>query len=408
LKKIGTLIRLIRNNNFIDLCKIILLILIQKIENQFTRIKIHQIDVSRLEYLFITHDWNLTGAPIIVADILDMNQEILMPNNTLVWSANKPANQHPFTKGKIEVRSGTSEQFAKIFTRFSFRIFLNSSAIPKDLLSFVFDKAVKDGSTKIFFYIHEDVVWDSSYKEIVQKIELLNRLGMIKVATTSEGTRIQWAQVFSFKLGIVSNPLPFQPIARSEDDFNNLNLHITGHTSDNRKNHFYAIDLLKFVLDFLENSSDIEKFRRINLKFYGCGSDPYSLNMLKVGKKVLGQMLDFDGLLSREDLFSKLSSEQNVVLCVSVFETLPLFVSESMFAGQVVLRNSCSGVKEQLSEGSDRNGFLLTGNVEIDSKIILRLLDRNMTSNLDLLKMSVNSTQIAVALHPPMKIIDVF
>jgi glycosyltransferase involved in cell wall biosynthesis len=79
-------------------------------------------------------------------------------------------------------------------------------------------------------------------------------------------------------------------------------------------------------------------------------------------------------------------SNCNAVICISDYEALPLFVSESMAKGQLVFRNDCSGQEEQIVDL--QNGILIRlENVQDASEKIISLLDRSITSDETLKKM---------------------
>ena len=95
----------------------------------------------------------------------------------------------------------------------------------------------------------------------------------------------------------------------------------------------------------------------------------------------------------KQDELLKILDSQHALISISEFETLPKVVTEALVAGMIILRNSTSGVDEQLLDGG--NGYLVDEVIFGDlEKKIMSLLDPEIHSPAELMKMASISKQL--------------
>jgi glycosyltransferase involved in cell wall biosynthesis len=234
---------------------------------------------------------------------------------------------------------------------------------------------------------HEDRPLIHSSQEILNQIGNTVNSGHIRILSPSLGTTRNLQRVLKSSL-IETQPYSINSYPKCAENFDaGLNIHLTGSTYDFRKNQHLALVLISLI----DRKIKIEplKYRKIHLTLIGVDEDTFYGNSIL---KLAESMKDFVTIHPRttKEEAIEIMKTCNTVLCVSEYEALPLFVCESMAMGQIVLRNNCSGVDEQLVQG--KNGILLDlSNLHDAIEQILILLDRDKTSNEQLKEMGISS-----------------
>lgn len=252
---------------------------------------------------------------------------------------------------------------------------------------------LKSFVTPPLILIHEDR--PEMYLDSRRAILLGNAadLGLIRLISPSIGTQKNIQQFFNCS-SVELSPYPIQKTERIEFDYSDeIRMHLTGSTGDTRKNQLQAIDLIHQVL--LISAKQPKKYRKIKLILVGINEESSVGRQIIKSAKILGDSVEIHSVLDF-DSCTEIVKTCNAVMCLSEYEALPLFVSQGMGIGQIVMRNNCSGVDEQLLVG--KNGILLdyfSGYSESIERI-LKLLDKDKTKDSKLISMSKKSHEMAL------------
>ena len=215
--------------------------------------------------------------------------------------------------------------------------------------------------------------------------------GLIRVVAPSIGTAKNLMRAMkSYK--IENRPYSIYNYPKSAANFSStINIHLTGSTHDFRKNQQFALIFISLLQTHVKTNQ--ARYRDVHLTLIGVDeSATYGRLILKLAAS-MKDFVSVYGSLTKSQTIS-LMEKCNAVLCVSDYEALPLFVSESMAMGHVVFRNNCSGVDEQLNPGV--NGVLLDlSDMQGAIESTLLILDREKTSDSDLENMSNMSRKMA-------------
>jgi len=345
------------------------------------------------QLLILTHVWNLTGVPILSAQ---MASELKSQGvNVALGVTSQPKNESPRLIGDIPLIVVT-DFFNLYSNKFRGIAILNTTCIPeKIVLSFL--QGLQTGLLRcLIIYSHENVsVFSNKVNKKIIELKKLNAklflLAGSKLTADFFQSTLPSLQIESFPYYI--KDLDQAPIMHIED-FNSIKINITGSFNDNRKRQVYAacVVSLAIFLGWLRFVSH----RKITITFIGDAKTKISKIKIRVIRIILGRKVFFVDSISHDKYVSMLG-QFNTVMCVSQYETLPLFVSECMRSGALVLRNLSGGFHEQVVEGI--NGFLLSDSLLKDACTLRRLADRNCFPNETLLTMSHASRNIFKRVH---------
>jgi glycosyltransferase involved in cell wall biosynthesis len=218
-------------------------------------------------------------------------------------------------------------------------------------------------------------------------------LGLLRLVSPSIGTQKNIQKYFKCN-SVELSSYPIQATDRIEFDYSDeIRVHLTGSTGDTRKNQLQAIDLIHQVLLII--SKQPKKFRKIKLILVGVNEESLVGRQIIKNSKILGEYVEIHPVLDFESCM-EIVRTCNAVMCLSDYEALPLFVSQGMGIGQIVMRNNCSGVDEQLVRG--KNGISLDYFNSYSASIerIVNLLDKDLTGDSKLTSMSKKSHSLAL------------
>ena len=255
-------------------------------------------------------------------------------------------------------------------------VIVNGLAQPEGLVLEILN-ASKSAEHAPIFLVHEDRPLKHLSEQILEKMGKFLDAGFIKIIAPSIGTTNSLRLHTNSQL-IETRPYPINDFVSPELDFSDsLRIHLTGSTHDFRKNQQFALILVSLVNERVQ--SDPVRFRQIHLSLIGV-DDKTSYGEFIVESAIsMNKFVSVYPPMKKTDV-EKIVSKCNAVICVSEYEALPLFVSESMAKGQLVFRNNCSGQEEQVSDLE--NGLLIRlEDVHNASEKITSLLDRTITSN---------------------------
>ncbi len=262
-------------------------------------------------------------------------------------------------------------------------VIVNGLAQSKNLIYSLLSLALTSEKLPIFL-VHEDMPQVHQDDETLLRIGKALNSGQIRIVAPSLGTTKRLQEAIKSDL-VETRPYSISNYPKSASNFEkSLNIHLTGSTHDFRKNQQFALILLSLVHNRVKHN--LERYRKIDLTLIGIDESTRYGRLLIELAKPMSDFVTLHGSLSKDQAIA-IMEKCNAVMCVSEYEALPLFVSESMAMGHVVLRNNCSGVDEQLLPGE--NGVLLNlSDMQSAVESVLSILDREVTSDLDLEKMS--------------------
>jgi hypothetical protein len=238
--------------------------------------------------------------------------------------------------------------------------------------------------------VHEDRPLVHLEQRTLNKIGQNLNMGRIRMISPSLGTTRNLQKSLESNL-IETRPYSIKQYPICEKNFEEvLNIHLTGSTHDFRKNQHFALILVSLIEQQIKVRRS--RFRKIHLTLIGVDQDTaYGKSIHNLASSMKNFVSIYPPTTKEETI--EIIKRCNTVLCISEYEALPLFVSESMTMGHIVLRNNCSGVDEQLLDG--QNGLLLDlSNIHEASEKILMLLDKHKTSNAQLEEMSSESKRL--------------
>ncbi len=261
-------------------------------------------------------------------------------------------------------------------------VIVNGLAHPEGLVREILKASLSTQRAPIFL-VHEDRPLKHLSKNTLEKLGKSLDSGQIRMIAPSIGTTNSLRINTGSQL-VETWPYPINDYLGPKLEISDsLNIHLTGSTHDFRKNQQFALILISIVHQRIQN--DLVRFRQIHLTLIGIDQET------SYGKFIADLALPMKKFVSIYPPMKKTEVEEivsncNAVICVSNYEALPLFVSESMAKGQLVFRNDCSGQEEQVSDL--QNGILIRlEDVQDASEKIISLLDRSITSDETLKKM---------------------
>lgn len=344
----------------------------------------------------ISHQLDNSGAPLVAVDIaVDAVRACGVGSTSLVAFPPIAENRvHDAREQGVDVVTLDSGLPAPR-PQFNDQVVMNSLAVARHVVLDVLYRLENGRLSHAQWYVHEDMPemwWDS---DVARRVALLVEAGRLRLCAPSEGVKTSHEAYLGLPGGIEVVPYRLDLNERylrqrTESDFSGIVFHLTGSAWDGRKGH--ATVLSAFQRLVLTHDVDDSRYRPFELHFNGLGTDFASEKLKASGRDILGDRFTSRAAASRDRALEWISSA-NVVLCDSVYEALPIYVLEGMAMGQLVLRNSCAGLAEQLDDG--KNGWWI-GDDHADTFVnaLLNVLDRERTSDSDLARMSAHSREM--------------
>ena len=282
-------------------------------------------------------------------------------------------------------------------------VLMNTVAVPERYQRVVLSALRGGRLAHAYWFIHEDSAQHKRFsphfldaaflrevRELIEQEQLEILVPAIKLKTAYNAL-FDTTKVESILLS-VDLPATYRE-RRQESDYRRINFFLSGPSGDGRKGHFIALAAFqRFLTTYY--AADPGRYREFDVTFVGIGDDFVSRQVVSVGNAVLGPRLRTFPSVPHDDAL-EFAHDANVVICCSLSEACPLYVTEGMMMGHVVLRNQVSGLDEQLKDGV--NGLLISGDNEIDAfaDAIERLLNRSKTSDERLRQMGRASQELS-------------
>jgi glycosyltransferase involved in cell wall biosynthesis len=349
--------------------------------------------------VIFTPQIGLGGADVVA---FDLARRLLGVNTQIsIFSSSGELNIGMVKKLQSEFHISTATDLSSIpNNRY---VIVNSIAHPKSLYLSLEQWMSKDSNNRAFLYVHEDrpSIWldtDTS--------GLLNQLvsdfpDRFHIATASSATRYRAAAFLGLNVEqilLLPYPLEGEPAVSRQGIINKIQssdtiiFQITGNMNDSRKGHRLAIESFAELARLRHH-----RMRDFQLMFIGATKEPYCLETIDYGKHKLNKRLVIYPTLPIDEV-SQVMMKAHVCVCLSEYESLPRFVSQSMLLGQILVRNHCSGFDEQMRPGVNGLEINILDPVKI-AETILPLLDYDEMTNEDLIAMSLESVYVAQELN---------
>jgi len=345
------------------------------------------------DILLVTHTWNTSGVPLLSLHLREyFHGKGLVAS---IWSEGQPSHNGHQISGW-----GNPETIQLHFGSFPKIIFLNTTCIKTSFFKFFLEQLDEGKIEHLIVYSHEDILVLKS--EVVKLLEQADP-SSCRIFAGSHKTSQTLQKAFQKK---IINAVPYQ-ICETEKiqkifevspeiEFSKLRILLVGSTQDLRKAHVKVVKVIAWANRFKrvwKIISHKNKYREIELTIVGANTSLKSDQITRKILKLARFQKNIYPILEENDYLNVLF-QTNAVICLSQYETLPLYVSESMARGCVVLRNECGGSLEQLIQ--NRNGILLKNINSLNGYKIFKLAGR---SEEDLKEMSKKSRELFLATH---------
>jgi glycosyltransferase involved in cell wall biosynthesis len=348
-------------------------ILTRRFASNSTNIKV------KPDYILFAHQLNYSGSPKIAIELV---KDLRFDNRT---NQNKEITIYSLGGIEEKVKGDFHKRGIKyVQTSFSpellatdVPIIINGLAFPHELFDHLLLQ-IKTFSVPPLILVHEDRPEMYLDKRRAVTIGNAASAGLLRIVAPSKGTQSSIRNFFDTN-SVERALYPSDSIQRFSYDFSEeLCIHLTGTTGDRRKNHLHSIDLINQVVRVVEK--DPGRYRKIKLVLIGVDENSTVGKLVFEQSKLIRDYVEIHPPLDFEECF-EIMKKCNTVLCLSDYEALPLFVTQSMGLGQIVIRNSCSGLDEQLKENV--NGIKVDYFAEYSESIakILKLLDKTLTTS---------------------------
>lgn len=306
--------------------------------------------------LIVTHVWNTSGVPILAESLAGyLNSHKL---NAGIWSIAKPI------RGSSKILGhGNFYKMKSTFSKLPDSIFLNTTCVEASFIDNCCELLSGKKIKHLILYSHEDIV--ILPRKTIQLLDVQDSASC-HIFAGSQKTAAKLQRYFKNKV-IASVPYQIADSPRIKKirryrekiEFKSLEILLVGSTADSRKGHILAARSIKWARKFQKASKFINPsklMREINITVIGAQLFPDLDSISSRTIEILNRRLSILPILDFQNYVESLLT-QNVVICLSQYETLPLFVSEAMARGCLVVRNSCGGMKEQLLDR--KNGIRL-------------------------------------------------
>ncbi len=343
------------------------------------------------------HQLDFSGSPLIalqMATDLSQSKSGAKESRRVVihnfGNSNEKIMQQLRATGVIVYTYGSENEFPR--PKLDESHILNGLALPHRILDLIlFDSVNMKHPPRLV--IHEDRPEMYLNSERGFAIGMAARRDRLMLISPSKGTAKNFNKFINAEVTKNRHYPTFKdPIPSSLDFSMKLRIQMLASSHDSRKNQKYAILLLTAVRNRVLKDNDPERWRDLELVLVGIDKKtPYGKEVYEL-VELVGDFVEIHAPLPFDEA-KKISRTCNAVICVSEYETLPVFVAEGMGMGQIVFRNDCSGLEEQLIDG--QNGVLIDEkSIEKTIEKITLLLDKGKTSDETLIMMSNKSKSL--------------
>ena len=361
--------------------------------NPIKKIKYKKPQIEAPDILVVTHVWNLSGVPMVATEL--SNYFSKSGNTSGLWSE-----ESPISSASQLVGFGSFDKLAVSFKRLPQIILLNTSCVSAVFIEKCCEQLALGRVAKLILYSHEDIVILA--EETIKLLDIQNNENCHILAGSSKtASKLQHyfknKQVRTVPYQISSTPRIRKIKKLSQHkEFASLEVLLVGSTADGRKSHIKVAKTISWARRFSKIAETLKlesKTREINITMVGAGLHPQLDRISTRSIDILKRKLTILPMLEEAPYLDVLD-KANAVICLSQYETLPLYISEAMARGCIVLRNDCGGLEEQLKQGV--NGILLGKSMILNGYKIYNLAKQN---DLDLLEMSNQSVAQFESIH---------
>lgn len=354
------------------------------------------------QFVFISHPIDNTGAPIVLLQIIEEYVEKYGASRVRVIAPGVTKNQENHLKSlgvKVE-KAVYGANFHFIRLQLGLQpddfVLMNTIAIYDSYRDFILLWLKLGRLKRAYWFIHEDkeqipiINPGFGQNKVINDIKVLAEKDKLDLLYPSKRTRDEYRELLNIDSGQVINLRVEVPTKytseRTEDDFNDLNILLSGTSKDGRKGQMLALSAMQ---DFIDNyySKNPANYRKVKLHLVAIGEDDYISKQLRwIANTTLGENVEVYGVMPKDEAMG-ITRKCNVVMCCSLNETFGLYIAEGMLMGHIVLRNNSAGVDEQLAAGE--NGLLIDHtDISSISAAIEKFANRKTLSNKELLSYS--------------------
>jgi Glycosyl transferases group 1 len=365
----------------------------------FVRVAVRQLMPGQRKFVIVSHQLDTSGAPHIALGVIEDFARHVGAGavRVITFEPVSGENVARLTRNSIQVDIYPSALAASVRVVRGDFVLLNSTAIPVPFLQYVLRLAERGRLEHLHWYCHEDEperVFKPALEERVRALLAQGRLtlwvGGLKACRNYQHYfgHDQHIRYLAYRIEVDK---PYWAPKRPEE-FGTIRFQMSASIGQCGKGQFGVL----IAFQELVSRGRTGAYRPFELQFNGIEEGTINArHLVECGEAVLGARFKHSRRLALSDSFSRTQACQ-VVICYSVTECFSLAVMESMAMGQVVLRNGCSGIDEQLAEGE--NGFYVqSGNLHQFADVLERILDPSQLSNEDLWRMGVKSQEMAQA-----------
>jgi glycosyltransferase involved in cell wall biosynthesis len=367
---------------------------------------------SGRQFVFLSHPIGGSGAPNILISVLEEFADRFEPSEIHVvapYVVETQLNRLDRLGIRISDRMvGDGGALRPTLTRLQLRfrrndfVLMNTVAIPKNYQVAVLSALEAGRLARACWFIHEDIAQherfaphfrDAAFLRSVSEAIERERLTVYvpsKKLKTDYDALLGTTKVKSF---LYRFDLPAEYRAeRAETEYGRINFLLSGPPDDGRKGHVIALFAFQSFLAKY-HSVHPDRYREFEVTFVGVDDDFLSRQVKMIGNSVLGERFRAVPSVPHSEALD-LTRDANAVICCSLSEACPLYVTEGMMMGHVVLRNEVGGLDEQLRDGV--NGFLIDGaSMDGFADVIERVLNKSRTSNEQLWRMGRASQELS-------------
>jgi len=308
-----------------------------------------------LDLLLVTHLWNTSGVPMLTGLLHDYFSFHRI--TTGIWSEADPEvlDSRVIGAGSVEAIANSLQTFPKI-------VFINTTCISAQLFEFFLEIISTKKTEKLILYSHEGIMVLS--KNVLAQLQKIPK-SKVEIFAGSRKTALLLKKSLP---GIDVRSVPYQIIESSTvaslmklnriRDFSSIRILLVGRTSDSRKRHIFSAKTVYWANQIVSIQNFFSKDRKIpeiKLKIIGAQLNPNMDDVSKRVKKILQKNVVLKPVLLGDDYIQEFA-DSNAVICLSDYETLPMYVSHAMARGCIVLKNDTGGTFEQLWKNGVRLG----------------------------------------------------
>jgi glycosyltransferase involved in cell wall biosynthesis len=285
-------------------------------------------------------------------------------------------------------------------------VLMNTAAVSRNYLDVIMDALERGRLAHAYWYIHEDVehlpflaplVLEAGRRSAIARLMAQRRLTIL---VPSKDVKASYDELFG---NPTTRVLQFKQTAeevapRPADDFSSVRFLMSGKPTDGNKGHIIALaafhELMKAHYEL-----DPDAYRPFTLTLLGMTEDYVAQQIRSIGSTVLGERLHAIAPVPHEQAL-EITRDCNAVICCSFHETGPLYVTEAMRYGHIVLRSDAGGLEEQLDDGV--NGFCIDStDIRQFAQVLAQVLSKRTMSNSRLHEMGRASQELVARMLIP-------